>query len=278
MPGRTDSQDSASVQRATSFDAPALTEKSPKTGNSSSGVLPTWKVPKATHSPETYVVVSSVVPSAILPNVGVSTWSKSTSPRFGKTSENTCKTQYDLARADKYLSTTRASVMLGAPRTELARRLDSHALGNVPNFLRQVRSYNVKGGVMCSGTSKTTLLPDIVRPRRTPQEVTEIIQRKRRERNAKKLEKAASSSSFSSNDEDTSPLQTNAERSLPSRRRSSSSSCGGEDYAGIAEHTKKRRNREYANIKPRYMGHKLPLKIRHAVARERKKYVFPGAF
>ena len=62
---------------------------------------PSWQIPKAEYSPETYAVVSSVNPSALLPNAAVSTWSKDKAPRFGKTVENPCTTQYDLNRADK---------------------------------------------------------------------------------------------------------------------------------------------------------------------------------
>ncbi len=72
---------------------------------------------------------------------------------------------------------------LGAPRSELAKKLDSHSLGNVPDFLRQVRSHNVRGGVMVSRTSREKeFLPAIVQPRRSAAEVTEIIRRKRGER------------------------------------------------------------------------------------------------
>ena len=47
--------------------------------------------------------------------------------------------------------------MLGAPRAKLAKKLDSHALGNVPDFLRKVKSYNVRGGVMSSRTAKVRI-------------------------------------------------------------------------------------------------------------------------
>ena len=142
---------------------------------------PSWKIPKALYSPETFAVESSVLPSPVRRNNGVSQWSKHTSPRFADAAKHTCQTQYDLDRADKYLKTSNGSVMLGAPRVSLAKKLDSHALGNVPNFLRKVKSFNVKSSHM-AGQGHDSIggyLPNVVRPKRTADQVQRVIKLKR---------------------------------------------------------------------------------------------------
>ena len=120
--GTSPSPSSASLTQGGASEKPTKakkTKKKKKKGRSRSASLSPssdWRIPKAQHSPETYAVLSSVVPSAVHHNNGTCTWSKSTSPRFSKTAENTCKTQYDVNRADRCVC--RALVREGARARE----------------------------------------------------------------------------------------------------------------------------------------------------------------
>lgn len=217
-----------------------LVNVSPTSSGATSPTSPTWKIPKALYSSETYVIESSVLPSPVRKNNGVSGWSKQTSPRFEKSARNTCQTQYDLHRAEKYLTTKNGSVMLGAPRVNLARKLDSHTLGNMPDFLRKVKSFNVKGAHMAGGghDSNGSFLPSIIRPKRTVEEVQQFIQHKRKLKSVKRQ----------------------------------SSSIAITSGSGSGTKPSRRKRKSHSNIKPRYLGYELPKKVQESLMAERQAY------